>query len=247
MIDWINHWPHDWTQFPAHLKFPEVQLDQSSNSLTTELVFMVTNSNTLATQCEEPTHWKISWCWGRLRAGEGDDRGWDGWMASLTHWTWVWANFGKWGMIGKPDVLQFTGSLKVGQTYPLNNSLHLEAIQGLTVSHFINITKTLIITQKIPRTSEALFQETGTKIIYICIIIPQIHSFHFWSLFMVVWVCAETVWVCWSWNSNTLATWCKELTPWKRPWCWKNWRWEKGTTEDEMAGWHHRLNGHKFE
>ena len=82
-------------------------------------------------------------------------------------------------MIGKPDVLQFTGSLKVGQTYPLNNSLHLEAIQGLTVSHFINITKTLIITQKIPRTSEALFQETGTKIIYICIIIPQIHSSHF--------------------------------------------------------------------
>ena len=50
-------------------------------------------SNTLATWCEELTHWKRSWCWERLRAGgEGDDRGWDGWMASLTQRTWVWAS-----------------------------------------------------------------------------------------------------------------------------------------------------------
>jgi len=44
-----------------------------------------------ATWWEELTHWKRPWCWERLRAGgEGDDRGWDGWMASLTQWTWVW-------------------------------------------------------------------------------------------------------------------------------------------------------------
>ena len=49
------------------------------------------NSNTLATWCEELTHLKRPWCWERLRAGgEGDNRGWDGWMASLTRWTWVW-------------------------------------------------------------------------------------------------------------------------------------------------------------
>ena len=47
------------------------------------------NSNTLATWCEELTHLKRPWCWERLRAGEGDDRGWDGWMASPTRWTWV--------------------------------------------------------------------------------------------------------------------------------------------------------------
>ena len=48
------------------------------------------NSNTLATWCEELTHLKRPWCWERLRArGEGDDRGWDGWMASPTQWTWV--------------------------------------------------------------------------------------------------------------------------------------------------------------
>ena len=61
----------------------------------------------LATWCKELTHWKRPWCWERLKAGaEGDDRGWDGWMASLTQWTWVWANSGRWWRAGKPDVLQ---------------------------------------------------------------------------------------------------------------------------------------------
>ena len=47
------------------------------------------------------THWKRPWCWERLRAGgEGDDRGWDGWMASLTQWTWVWVNSGSWWWTG---------------------------------------------------------------------------------------------------------------------------------------------------
>ena len=51
------------------------------------------NSNTLATSCEELTHWKRLWCWEGLGAGgEGDDRGWDGWMASPTQWTGVWVN-----------------------------------------------------------------------------------------------------------------------------------------------------------
>ena len=54
------------------------------------------NSNTLATWREEPTHWKRPWYWERLRVGgEGGDRGWDGWMASPTQWTWVWANSGR--------------------------------------------------------------------------------------------------------------------------------------------------------
>ena len=51
----------------------------------------------------------------------------------------------------------------------------------------------------------------------------------------------------WSWSSNTLATWCEELTHWKRPWCWERLaQEEKGTTEDDMVGWHHRLDGHGF-
>ena len=52
----------------------------------------------------------------------------------------------------------------------------------------------------------------------------------------------------WCWSSNILATWCKELTPWKRPWSWERLRAVgEGETEDEMVGWYHRLNGHEFE
>ena len=59
------------------------------------------SSDTLATWCKEPTRWKRPWCWERLRAGgEGDDRGWDGWMASLTQWTWVWTNSGRYWRTG---------------------------------------------------------------------------------------------------------------------------------------------------
>ena len=46
-------------------------------------------------------HWKRLWCWEGLGAGgEGDARGWDGWMASLTRWTWVWVNSGSWWWTG---------------------------------------------------------------------------------------------------------------------------------------------------
>ena len=46
---------------------------------------------------DSPTHWKRPWCWERLKAGgEGNDTGWDGWMASPTRWTWVWASSGSW-------------------------------------------------------------------------------------------------------------------------------------------------------
>ena len=56
----------------------------------------------LATWCKELTHWKRPWCWERLKAGgEGDDRGWDGWMASPTQWTWAWVNSGSWWWTGK--------------------------------------------------------------------------------------------------------------------------------------------------
>ena len=68
------------------------------------------NSNTLAIECEELTHWKRPWCWEGLGAGgEGDDRGWNGWMASLSQWTWVWVNSGRWWWTGRPGVLRFMG------------------------------------------------------------------------------------------------------------------------------------------
>ena len=59
-----------------------------------------------------------TWCWERLRAGgEGDDRGWGGWMASLTQWTWVWVDSGSWWWTGRPGVVWFMGSQRVGHDW----------------------------------------------------------------------------------------------------------------------------------
>ena len=76
------------------------------------------NSYTLATWCEELTNWKRPWCWEGLGVGgEGDDRGWDGWMASPTQWTWVWVNSRSWWWTGRPGVLQSMGSQRVGHDW----------------------------------------------------------------------------------------------------------------------------------
>ena len=76
------------------------------------------NSNTLATWCEELTHWKRPWCWEGLEAGgEGNNRGWDGWMASPTQWTWIWVNSGSLWWTGRPGMLRFMGSQRVGHDW----------------------------------------------------------------------------------------------------------------------------------
>ena len=76
------------------------------------------NSDTWATWCEKLTHWKRPWCWERLKAGgEGDNRGWNGWMVSLTQWTWVWVRSRSWWWTGKPGKLQSMGSQRVGHNW----------------------------------------------------------------------------------------------------------------------------------
>ena len=61
------------------------------------------------------THLKRSWCWERLKTGgERDDRGQDGWMASLAQWTWVWASSRGWWRTGKPGMLLSMGWQRVG-------------------------------------------------------------------------------------------------------------------------------------
>ena len=72
----------------------------------------------LANWCKELTHFKRPWCWERLKAGgEGDDRGWDGWIASPTQWTWVWVNSRNWWWTGRPGVLQLMGLQRVGHDW----------------------------------------------------------------------------------------------------------------------------------
>ena len=69
---------------------------------------------------EELAHLKRPWCWERLKTGgEGDNRGWNGWVAvtSQTQWTWVWASSRSWWQTGKPGVLQSMGSQRVGHNW----------------------------------------------------------------------------------------------------------------------------------
>ena len=74
--------------------------------------------------------WKKPWCWERLKAGgERDNRGWDGWMASWTQWTWVWVNSRSWWWMARPGVLQSVGSQRVGYDWVTElNWIHFELI-----------------------------------------------------------------------------------------------------------------------
>ena len=98
------------------------------------------NSNTLATWCEELTHWKRPWCWERLKAGrEGDNRRLDGFMASLTQWTWVWVNYGSWWWTERPGMLQSMGLQRVGHNWVTELNWNLENILQNSISTYIYI------------------------------------------------------------------------------------------------------------
>ena len=98
------------------------------------------NSNTLATWCEELTHLKRPWCWEGLRAGgEGDDRGWDGWMTSLTRWTWVWVNSGSWWWTGKTGILLSVGSQRVRHDWVTKLNWYIHFINYLLIENCMNI------------------------------------------------------------------------------------------------------------
>ena len=77
----------------TNLNFVQVAKSRTSYFSETKKIRWSWNSKTLATWCKELTHLKRPWCREWLKAGgEGDNRGWDGWMSSLTQWTWVWAS-----------------------------------------------------------------------------------------------------------------------------------------------------------
>ena len=94
-------------------------------------VFFGRNDAKAETPVLWPPHaknWLIGkdWCWEGLGAGgTGDNRGWDGWMASPTRWTWVWVNSGSWWWTGRPDVLQLMGSQRVGHDWATSLSFSL--------------------------------------------------------------------------------------------------------------------------
>ena len=112
-------WSEDWQisegmTFHTELYIRLIPRDAHQTGVPLEKCYIPINSNILATWCKELTHLKRPWCWERLRAGgEGDDRGWDSWMASSTRWTWVCVSSGSWWWTGRPGVLQSMGSQRV--------------------------------------------------------------------------------------------------------------------------------------
>ena len=103
-----------WRRF---LDYKEI-LKEISPKYSLEGLMLKLKLQYLATRCEELSHWKRPWCWERLKAeGEGDDRGWDGWMASPTRWTWVWASSRSWWWTGKPGMVQSMGLQRVGHNW----------------------------------------------------------------------------------------------------------------------------------
>ena len=93
-------------------------LKEINSKYSLEGLMLKLKPNTLATWCKELTHLKRSWCWERLNTGaEVGNRRWDGWMASLTWWTWIGASSRSWWWTGKPGVLQSLGSQRVGHDW----------------------------------------------------------------------------------------------------------------------------------
>ena len=105
-----------WTARRSKQSIQEISPEYSLEGLMLKLKLQY-----LATWCEELSHWKRPWCWWRLKVGgEGDDRGWDGWMASSTQWTWVWASSESWWWTGKPGVLHVVYGVAKSQTWLSN-------------------------------------------------------------------------------------------------------------------------------
>ena len=133
-LDYKDSWaPKNWCFWTMVLeKTLESPLDckKSNQSILKEINLNVLwkdwcwswNSSTWATWCKELTLWKRPWCWEKMKAGgEGDDTGgWDGCMASLTWWTWIWVSSGSWWWTRKPGMLQSCGCKELDMTKQWN-------------------------------------------------------------------------------------------------------------------------------
>ena len=118
------------------VKVLEFQLQHQSFQWTPMISFRMDWLDLLAVQ---GTHLKRPWCWERLKVGgEGDNRGWDGWMASTTQWTWVWVNSGSWQWTGRPGVLQSIGSQRVGQDWATELNWIITSFFGNFIPKTIN-------------------------------------------------------------------------------------------------------------
>ena len=142
---------------------------------------------------KELTHWKRPWCWEGLgTGGEGDDRGWDGWMASPTQWTWVWVNSGSWWWTWWPGVLRFMGSQRVGHDWAteLNRDIFFYGL-WYSIYGFINVylrSSLLIINEHLGWGFQVFLMGEAERIrvitpiwnkysdMYVCIVCDYVHK-----------------------------------------------------------------------
>ena len=111
---WRRLWRVPWTARRSNQSI----LKEISPGCSLEGLMLKLKLQYFGTWCKELTYLKRPWCWERLRAGEeGDDRGWDGWMASPTQWTCVWVGSGSSWWTGRPGVLQFMVLQRVGHDW----------------------------------------------------------------------------------------------------------------------------------
>ena len=157
---------------------------------------------------------KRPWHWERLRAGgEGNDRGWDGWMASPTQWTWVWVDSRSWWWTRRPGMLRFMGLQRVRRDGALNWTDAGKILLEIKIVQFVNRIIKIKKRKMLLDVINICLLSDQEKLNISCIGIT-------YSKFMY---------------SNTLATWCEETTHWKSPWCWERLKAKrKEVTEDEI-------------
>ena len=179
-------------------------------------------------------------------AGRGGMTGWDGWMMAPTQRTWVWASSGSWWWTGKPGVLQSMGLQRVGHDWVTelnwNSSLYSQGYD-LPSSH-------VCMWDLDPKESWV-----PKNWCFISVVLEKtLESPLDWKKIQPVNPKENQSWIFTGRTDTEAETplpWpldVKNWLIWKDPDAGKDWRWkEKGKTENEMVGWHHRLDGHEFE
>ena len=168
--------------------------------------------STLASWWEELTRWKRPWCWERLKVGgEGDDRGWDGWMASPTRWTWVWASSGSWWWTGKPVVLQSMGLQRVRHDWatelnelkscltlrdPMECNLSGSSVHGISQARILGEVAIFLSTGSSWPRDQHWVSCIGRRVLYHWFTREARHSTKSWFHFLAIvcWVCHSNSW-----------------------------------------------------
>ena len=179
------------------------------------------------------THWKRPCCWERLKAeAEEDDRRWDGWMALPTLWTWVWVGSESWCWTGRSGMLRLMGLQRVGHGWATELNWMYRCWE-LDYKKSWALKNWCFWTVVLGMTLESLLYCKEIKPVN-----PKGNQP--WIFFGRTHAEAEAP-----------ILWLPDVKSWligKDPNAGKDWgQEEKGTTEDEIVGWHHRLNGHELE